>query len=800
MRVPLAHVHPDDSAGAVLGQEVELDRLKGRTVRMVATAACKQLGVAEGTLRKMIALKLVRRGAPLRSYGGIPRWWIEIDPATTTRTIYDTFAAGMVAKTHYDFDRYLRVRDACSIPAVELPPPAVVEGMVPLLLQIGSTEATEIAAFTPRHPDNAAELRKLANAGAARAMSSSEIPLGARPTEAMILEFAPALSKAPGTVFDTLYGGEDLARPKDNALRIAWALGPSRPAALLWIHLAAGSRRAPPQIRAGARWIAMLDKELTRRGARADDPAAIGRSLESIAFGEEWAHLKPAARATAARMLQLMIRQLRVYALRNDPTGTRGIAAMVPAMHPQRLAFAARVEKVFAELGKIGREERKARSDRAADRYAQIVDIAALRTEVAARTQTAAHAAAKRLTDKLAARALLPDARPINDGTLDEDDGEDFTEFGVLTTVMTPKGKLLPGSQTCWWRAWRERDLWRDLARRQKKVTKKDDNGIFMRLKEIEADPQAYPDIVYEWRRCVPENGEIAIEPWFVSISNMGVLNPPASLTPKQRRRRHSTIVNWNIPAIGNSVRGLLNFSREQSTLWRWASVRNRFVVPVDQFAYAMRFAQLGLNTVDESLCRISEFLQMRQDRDMWPTSGETGSEEVSFMSIPKMSRYDSAMSPVPFQVEQVTFIEATELAKQMARRDGHPGGILPEIAAAATLTGKYPQPEAWIFQSDGRAIDIGSMNRFLRFLLANVVDVTYHELRHASANAARQAGVPEEAIQRMMNHRSIQQTRWYIRRSRKQRLKGEIGRARKMKSKSATKRALSPQTRKATS
>ncbi|HEY0027396.1 MAG TPA: tyrosine-type recombinase/integrase [Allosphingosinicella sp.] len=794
MRVPLSYVHADDRVSAVTGSEVELDLLKGRTVRMVVKATCAQLGTAKGTLRKMIALKLVSRGASLRTIGRVRRWWIEIDPAITKRDLYDTFVKNMpVPKRHIDFDRYLRVREACSIPAWELPPPVVVKGMVPLLLQIGSTAAPEIAAFTPRHPKIEAELVRLANAGATRAILSRELPSGARPTDAMILEIAPALRGAPGTVFDKMYGGEDLARPKDNALCIAWALGPVRPAALLWTHLAAASRRTPPELRAGVRRLAMLDKELATHGARADDPVAIGKALHAIAFGGAWAHLKPAARASAARMLMLMIRHLRVYAARNDPEGSRGLAAMVPAQHPDRLAFAARVEATFNELGKIGRELRKARSDRAADRYAAIIDIAALRTEQVIQTQAAATAAARTLLQRPSSRAdkLMADGTHAPAALANVDDGEDFVEFGVLTTVMTPKGRLLPGSQTCWWRAWRERDLWRDLARRQKKMTRNGSPSLFLRMKEIEADPDAYSGIVYEWRRCVPEEGAAAIEPWFVSISNLGVLNPPASLTAKQRRRRHSLIVNWNIPTIDDSIAGLLNFDLERNTLWRAASARNRFIVPVEQFAFAMRFAQLGLNAVDESLCRISEFLQMRQDKSMWPTSGETGSNEISFLAVPKKSRFKSAITAVPFQVEQVTFMEATELAKAIARRDGHEDGLLPEVPATETLAGKYSEREAWIFQAGGRAIDHGSMTRFLRFLLANVVDVTYHELRHAASNAARQAGVPEEAIQRLMNHRTIQQTKWYIRNSQKQRLQKQVARARNMKARSATRRSV---------
>ncbi len=780
-RVAASLVHPDDAAGLVVDGKIDLDRLRGRIVRMTPTAACTTLGCTRGSLVKMTSLGLVKRGGALPPLGGIPRSWLLVDPAHTKRDLYIAFLEELgVPRSHFQFDRYLSVRDVCGIPASELPPPFVVEGMTPLLLQLGTTDPSEIGAFTPHTNDNDTKLRQLVIGESTRAMRRDELPQAARPTDEMILVAAPGLRGAPGTAFGSLVGSGDLGRPKDDALRIAWALGPARGAALLWAHLASASRRSSGQVRAAMRRFVLLDRALVTAGGSIDVPGDVGAALEEIAYGDAFADLRPGARATAARMLMTMIRQISIYATRNDPDGSRGIRALVPAEHPQRLAFASRIEKTFQALGTIGRENRKSRSDRMADDYERILDVAALRIEQIVSIQRAAHAAAAKLRQILSKRPA---------GEWAHDDHKRHVEFGVMTTVMTPDGRLLPGSQTSWFRAWRERDMWMDLGRRGG-ITSNEDNQIFLRQKEIRADPSAYDGIVFEWVECRPEVGEDAIPPWFVHISNLGVLNAPGSLTAHQRRRRHAAIVNWKLPAYGASTAGLLAFDRVTNTLWRWASRRKRYIVPIDEFAYAMRFAAIGLHAVDECLCRVSELLQMRQDREMWPTSAETGISEVSFLAFPKSSRYEAKSTLQRFQVDQTTFVEATALASEIALRDGHPDGLLPEVPSASCIRDRFEEYQAWIFQSRGTAIENSVMNRILRFLLANVVDVSFHELRHAAANAARQAGLSEAVIQRLMNHRTPQQTRWYYRRTARQRLKSEIRQGRRARARYATRRS----------
>lgn len=781
MKVPVSQVHPDDYEGAVIGDQVELDLLRGRSVRMMVVAACVALGTTKASLAIMIKLGIVFRGERLPARGGHPGYWIIIDPSWTRRDLYNAYIErAAVPRHHRDFDNYIRVRDMCQIPAEELPPAKIVEGMIPKLLEIGSSDPLEISAFTPYSGQSAQALQLLVNQGAAAKLSRELLPETVRPNAAMILEVVPALTNAPGTVFDRVLGGADLSGPKDNALRLAWALGPVRPAALLWSHLAAASGRTPVAVRAGVRWLCLLDRALTQFGGSPYDAKDISIALEAIAFGDEFAMMKPQARAMAARMIQLMLRQLRMYASRNDPTGSRGIAEIIPAQHQDSRGFAARVRAQYIEFDVIGGEARKVRSDRAADRYAEILDIAQLRLEQITTTQEMAFGATEELRRLLnaAASETASSGAPI------------FVEFGVLTTVLTPNGKLLLGSQICWWRAWRERDLWLDLAKRKQKVTAREDNPLYYRLKEIESDPEAYSDIVFEWRGCRPEHGKTAVEPWFVTISNLGVLSAPATQTVRERRRRHQLIVTWNLPAYGPSTAGLLNFDRKSSLLCKYASRRNRFVVPLHQFAFAMRFAHLGLSAVDETMCRISELLQMRQDREMWPTSGETGSEEVSFVAFPKGGRFSPANDLVSFQVNQETFVDATKLAADIARHDGHPDGVLPEIDATYSLQGKYTSPQAWIFQAGGRAVSGVSMNRFLAFLLGNVVDITFHEGRHASANAARQAGMPEESVQCLLNHRTVRHSRWYMRATERQRSRKERERVSRLKGRSAIHRA----------
>lgn len=780
MKVPLHHVHPDDWGEARVGDLVDLACLRGKPIRMIVMCAIKVLGTTQLSLGLMADLGLVQRGEPMRRIRDEPRFWIVLDPASTKRSLYDAFVEQMPPPvTHGDFDRYLHARDLCEIPADELPPARCVPGMIAKMMELGTSHADEIGAFTPCTPRNHRALKEIINKGAALPLQVLKGKF--RPSSEMVLAAVPALKGAPGTMFDQLLGGDDSSSPSGKVLSVCWGLGPLRAASLLWVHLAASSRRSSVIVRANVRYLALFDQALTLTGGSPDDPAAVARALECIAFGQEFGFMKPPVRGWAVLMIQVMLRQLTLYGLRHDPDGRRGLRALAPAEHPQRMEFTERVRAVCDELKMMGREARKRQTDRAANDYARMLDVAALRTEQIMVTQTHAKAAAAELKVLISSAGdqLAPSERCV--------------EFGVPTTILSTKGKLQPGSQLCWWRAWRERDFWLSLAE-GKQLRRHEDGTFYLRCKSIREDPGILTGIVYEWCGCVPESGKQAIEPWFVTFSNIGVLQPPASLTLEQRKARHRQIVQWNMPTVNSTNAGLVTFDRERNTLWRHASRNGRFVVPLNQLAFGLRFAQLGLNIVDECMSRISELMQLRQDRDAWQTSGETESQEISFLAYPKSNLVNPQLKAAAFQIEQVTFVEATGLASEIAKDDGFADGILPEILAAKPVLEKYPEPQAWIFQKGGSAVTQATMNYCLALLLANVVAITFHGLRHASANAARQAGIPEEGVQALLKHRSLQQSRWYMRDTARQRVKVQVAKVGRARARIARKRsALNP-------
>jgi hypothetical protein len=416
----------------------------------------------------------------------------------------------------------------------------------------------------------------------------------------------------------------------------------------------------------------------------------------------------------------------------------------------------------------------------------RVRQLLALKTEQAA--EEARAMLAKAATDcSQTDKEAPPASRDRIDGTADDSaTTEAFEGFTVETTVITPDGKLLPGSQACHWRAWRERDMWLDLATRKKWLGSIADEQILIHLREIAADPNAYPDIVFEWRGCTPLHGDQAIAPWFVTICNMGVLVSPGSMTVRQRRRRHQFMVTWKLPAYNGSARGLLNFGRAQGVLWRWADERNRHVVPLNQFALAMRFAHVAFATADETMCRLGELLQQRQDADAWPIDRSTGAAEPTFLAIPKTSFFEEKPTEVRFAVSQELFVEVTTLARDVAHLNGHEDGVLPLIAPSLELQDRRTDEAAWIFQQNDLALNGAEMNRFLAFLFGNVIDINFHDIRHASANAARMAGVPEEAVQALLNHRRSKTSLYYMRRTRRQRMDAHVDSVRRRRTRAA--------------
>lgn len=616
---------------------------------------------------------------------------------------------------------------------------------------------------------------------------------------------------------------------------MAWGMGPLRQAALLWAYVAAATYRRRDAVQVGVRKLRQIDEVLERLypGQATVSGSEVAAALDDMAFSSG-VRLSRHTRYTTCRDTMIILRQVQLYARMNDPDGLRGIAAMVPSAHPYRLDFVGRLNAHYADLPAIGRQNRKLTSDKAAARYEELCDIAACRLDQVVVTQVEGAAAVKRLLDRrsvghsarAARRILATKTGPTADkarkllkvetreaaaqarellaqAAADAVGGDDSTGDGVApeepfegfsaeTTVMTPTGELLPGSQICHWRAWRERDLWIDLAERRKWLSSTEDEQLIVHLREIAADPDAHPEIVFEWRGCTPmkERGA-AITPWFVTISNMGTLVAPGSMTVRQRRRRHQQMVTWKLPAYNGSATGLLNFDAKRGVLWRWANERERHVVPLDQFALAMRFVHLGFAMADETMCRLGELLQIRQDADALPIDRSTGKAEPTFLAIPKTSAIEPDLREVKFAISQELFKDATDIAQYVARLNGHMDGFLPEIAPARELCDRRTEPEAWIFQHNGRAIHGTEMNRFLAFLFANVIDINFHDIRHASANAAREAGMPEESVQALLNHRKRSTSQYYMGRIANQRTSNMASAVRKRKKLAAVTIAL---------
>jgi hypothetical protein len=196
--------------------------------------------------------------------------------------------------------------------------------------------------------------------------------------------------------------------------------------------------------------------------------------------------------------------------------------------------------------------------------------------------------------------------------------------------------------------------------------------------------------------------------------------------------RRSTLARTWKLPQRISTPMALLWFDAPAETIWKEARARNRSLVPLREIETAARFAELGCNAVLESMCRGGAFMQMEENSDAWPVA-DAGGEHASlcFSAIEKTAggaEPQFSMLPVCDQ----TLLDALELARRAARSVGRQG--VPDVLIECRYRWKRTNPLPNFFQRNGKALTLAQILYFLRILLANVADNTFHDFRHASA------------------------------------------------------------------
>lgn len=347
---------------------------------------------------------------------------------------------------------------------------------------------------------------------------------------------------------------------------------------------------------------------------------------------------------------------------------------------------------------------------------------------------------------------------------------ESFFDFSAPVPMLNADGIPVPGAtQLVHWRIWRERDLWASLkphddlcpnycglnaGDRERLATKA---KVYDGLLHGRSTHAASDRLFCEYTGHTPLDGVNSQEPHFVTLYSLGILTAPSHLPPNLQRERLQYIRDNRITlaALG---RGPLGFIKAETGLAAWARRVGRCIVPIEDYALALRLAGAAIDVVSECHARVSEVLQLEQTSqclriDLGPTQASVG-----FRAIPKGETAER-----DFLLTQSTFHSLLALARDVGRRSGDPTGTLrvvrPETRVATKIAGSRPL----IFQWKGRAIDARTLNLLVGITGAGYGRITMHILRHASANARHRKDVPIATMAQLLGHDDERTTEQYI-------------------------------------
>lgn len=706
-RRQLSFLHMLDTAASVT-PEVDSDH-----VAVSNREARRLLGLSRGKLRRLVAagvlsspahgLVTVPRSRPLASVFG--DWATACRPDHTRRAVL----------------AFADARDICGARAADLPPDPILAACGAVLRQAGGTHRSDELAALLRVPPKtaaaaAARLAELTGTGA----DDGNDPLAAPLTMEMVVAAVPALAGAKRTCLDPepddFYEEPGLR----SRARLA-ATGAVLPPAALFAMVASASMRREERLEHHMLMAQRFGRLLPRAapGSGHGSPEAIRDTLEYVAFSPELdGEISPGVRDMICRTWLMLTDVNTRYVRAADPDGSKGMAALVPARHPEETDFRARLRAHFKPLREAAREKRKAKSDPLADHLSDHCDRFWNRMVEIGEICEAARAAAAELLDPV---------RPRD---------EPYVEFLVTIAPLDGGARRLRGGpdghlQEERWRAWLEDDFRASMGLGPALA----DQPNLPVCGDVSPTVQASkPIIIYERVGARAVRGGRTTKPFVATISDCGVLARPAGLDRRTLRMRHSYLKIHRLPAPSSFPEGLMWFDEPREDLWRRARARGRSIVPLEELGTGMLFPELGLNAVLESLCRGNAFMQMEQTLEAWPTDDSMPTHAgLCFAAIDKTP---AGRDPefAHFPVCDQTLVDAMELAGRVAAAAGREDGVVPDVLIDKRYRWKRPNPRPFIFQWNGRALTLSEVARMLRVLLAGIADVSFHDFRHACA------------------------------------------------------------------
>ena len=333
----------------------------------------------------------------------------------------------------------------------------------------------------------------------------------------------------------------------------------------------------------------------------------------------------------------------------------------------------------------------------------------------------------------------------------------DSVRFSYVETVRDAMGRRGRGRQRQHFTIWAHRRLRDDVVAVAGDVFEiHDDDGA------VGADG---PDWQVEYRGVTAEGDATVVhELWFAEAFDEFVFDPARSLDGYESSRRSAGAARLGLPVTEGWAKPgeLLTGSRgERATARRARRHLGRRIIPLRAFTHGMMYGRLSLRITTVSGARTGELGQLAQNKaKTFRIKGIDGGEDrYVFMAIPKLMH-----EPLPFVIDADTWNAIGETGRYTAKRF-FGGRALPVRPPCRELLEKV-EPDRFMFAGSLHSLKEVHIATLLRVLLMGIANLTNHDLRHLFANYAASKGIPMEVIARWLNHKTLNLTRYYAKRS----------------------------------
>lgn len=695
-------------------------------------------------------------------YGAIPvkkagrrAWRVAIDPHWRNGTcLYDAYAAGIAEWDHETAYAHKRIRAAALVDYGH-PQPVGLDAFVVEAQSPTGLDGKEILAYFEERRKGGTHLRRILThlpdhvAAARRRRKRIDVPLE------LVLKAHPRL-RLP----DTCATRDDGTVPDPMWLGVA--MGCTHVADLACAAQIVVAENPDHAARIG-RGFEALDDQLRAQGAASPpSPQDVVGALRTILD-------RTRARTTHRHMPVLGVRSV-VSVLR--------LLTIYRSSHPDQLGWLAhllhpdtyRDRDLNRELNRLAhRIHKEAIANRQKD-----AEIVKDRFEDLRQAATGRVAEAQACVE--AVRAATPFAsahfKAFDDGT----EEHPFFAFEAMAPLLDASGVPVPGDkQMVGWRIWREKDLWRSLDPRDDLCPNysglAQDNrlqlaaysGVYNSLDYARKRYGCSDRIVCEYAGTRSVAGGSTREPHFAAIYRLGVVSDPCYLPPGLQRERLAYFSDNRLARTSGGM-GPLGFGKASTGLAGWARRFGRCIVPIEDYALAMRFGGNAIEVVSECHARLAEVLQMTQSPQCMRIDLGPSCRGVGFRAIAK-----GQTSEREFLLTQGTFYAALALAREVGRRFGNAEGVLPSVMGVRNVRRKVADARPFLFQWNGIALSPQALNFIVGIVGAGFGRVTMHILRHASANAKSRLGVPTPTMGGLLGHGDERTTGPYIAATRQQ-------------------------------